>query len=186
MVAWSVVFLAALLAAVLVFVASSIVHMVLKWHAPEHRFLADEEPVRKALRAARVTPGLYVVPACKDPKDAARPEILAKYREGPNAVITIGPNQPPQMGKLLGTWFVYSFVLAVVAGYVGRAALPVGAPFSTVLQVVGTAAFLGFAFQSASDSIWKYKSWGSTFLYMVDGLIYGALTGLAFAWLWPA
>jgi hypothetical protein len=54
-----------------------------------------------------------------------------------------------------------------------------------VFQVVGAAAFLAYAGQSAADSIWKYKPWSVTFRYLLDGLVYAALTAGSFAWLWP-
>lgn len=186
MVEWMDLLLPALASAIAVFLASFVVHMVLQWHKPDYRQLANEDEVRAALRKTKPAPGQYVTPMCRDPKEAATPEMQAKLREGVNAVIYVGPYSTVNMGKMLGSWFVYSFVLALIAGYVGRAALPVGAGFSEVLQIVGVAAFLGFALQSPSDSIWKYKPWIITFRSLVDGLVYAVLTGLVFAWLWPS
>ena len=33
---------------------------------------------------------------------------------------------------------------------------------------------------------WKGVSWGITFKFVIDGLLYGLATGAVFAWLWPA
>lgn len=186
MVGWIDLLLPALASAVAVFLASSVVHMVLQWHKPDYRRLANEDEVRAVLRKTKPAPGQYVAPLCKDPKEAATPEMQAKYAEGVNAVIYVGPYEAPKMGKYLGSWFVYSIVLSLLAGYVGKAALPAGAAFADVLQMVGVAAFLGYALQAPSDSIWKFKPWIITFRSMVDGLVYAVVTGLVFAWLWPA
>ena len=51
-----------LLAAVLVFVASSIIHMALKYHSTDFKKLPDEDGVMDALRPFAIPPGDYVVP----------------------------------------------------------------------------------------------------------------------------
>jgi hypothetical protein len=61
-----------------------------------------------------------------------------------------------------------------------------GAEYLTVFRVAGTAAFLGFAGASASESIWKGQPWSITLKYLLDGLIYSLLTAGVFGWLWPA
>lgn len=184
MVSWTDLLLPAAASTGFVFVASSLVHMVFQWHKPDYRALASEDATRQAIRAGHPTPGQYVMPHCGDMKQAAEPAMVAKYQEGPNAVLYVGPNGPPAMGKLLGAWVVYSFLLSLAAGYVAKSALPADAPYLAVFQVVGAAAFLGYAGQAASDSIWKFKPWIVTFRSMVDGLLYAALTAGAFAWLW--
>ena len=52
-----------LLSAVIVFIASSILHMALSVHKTDYRRLPDEERVMDALRGAGVTPGrVYYFP----------------------------------------------------------------------------------------------------------------------------
>ena len=51
-----------LLSAVVVFVISSLVHMVFKWHASDYKGFANEDAVRAAIRAGNPAPGQYVVP----------------------------------------------------------------------------------------------------------------------------
>lgn len=54
-----------IVSAVGVFVASSFVHMVLKfWHTPDYRGLANEEEVGAAIRNGNPAPGMYLVPSC--------------------------------------------------------------------------------------------------------------------------
>lgn len=185
MIAWSALFLPALLAAVLIFVASSLIHMVIKWHQCEYHKLANEDEVRAAIRKHSPAPGKYVVPHCKDGKEMAAPETQQKFVEGPNLVMYVRPNGPAQLGPFLGKWFVYTLVVSLLAGYVGRSVLPAGTEYLKVFQVIGASAWLAYAWGGPQESIWMGKPWGSTALYLIDGLIYAALTAGAFAWLWP-
>jgi hypothetical protein len=47
-----------LVTAIGVFFASSLVHMVFKWHNAEYRLLPNEDDVRKVLGAAKLDAGL--------------------------------------------------------------------------------------------------------------------------------
>ncbi|GAB4173897.1 MAG: hypothetical protein Kow0020_09230 [Wenzhouxiangellaceae bacterium] len=62
-------------ATVLVFVASSVIHMVLGWHNNDLKPVPDEGRVMDALRAAGVSPGRYMFPHCSDYKDKATPVL---------------------------------------------------------------------------------------------------------------
>jgi hypothetical protein len=185
MVAWPSLLIPALVSTVLVFVASSLVHMVLKLHNPDYRKLSNEDEVRDAIRRGSPTPAQYVIPHCTDPSAAGDPEMKRRFDEGPIGVLYIGPNGTVKLGPFLGKWIAYSFVLSLLAGYVARATLPSGTAYLKVFQVVGAAAWLAYSWQGPSDSIWKHKPWTITFRGMFDGLIYAALTAGTFAWLWP-
>ncbi len=182
---WQQLLLPALLATALVFVASSIIHTVIQWHAPDHRKFANEDEVRAAIRSANPTPGEYVIPHCKGGKDMADPAMQKKFEQGPIGLVYLRPNGPTKLGPFLGAWIVYVFVLSLVVGYVGASALPRGSEYLKVFQVIGATAWLAYAAGGASDSIWKGKPWISTVRGLVDGLVYAALTAGAFAWLWP-
>lgn len=186
MVPWSDLFLPALVSAALVFVASSLIHMVIKWHQSEYKTLPNEDEVRAVLRKTSPVPGKYVMPFCRDGKEMASPEMQRKFNEGPNVVMFVRANGAVKLGPFLGKWFAYSLVVSLLAGYVGHATIAPGAEYLQVFQVVGAASWLAYAGAIPSDSIWMGKSWSSTFVYMIDGLIYAALTAGAFAWLWPA
>ena len=54
--------LAILLSAVFVFLASSVVHMALSIHAGDYQKLPNEDAVLDGLREAKVTPGQYMFP----------------------------------------------------------------------------------------------------------------------------
>jgi hypothetical protein len=185
MVPWSALLLPSALAAVLVFIASSLIHMVVKWHRSEYGTLPNEDEVRAALGKSSPRPGKYVVPFCEDGKEMASPEMQRKFAEGPNVVMYVRENGPVQLGPFLGKWFAYSLIVSLVVGYVARATVPPGAEYLQVFQVIGVSAWLAYAWAIPADSIWIGKRWSSTFLYMLDGLIYAALTAGAFAWQWP-
>jgi hypothetical protein len=186
MVDWSALFLPSLLAAVLVFVASSLIHMVVRWHRSEYGTLPNEDEVRAAIGRSSPAPGKYVVPFSEDGKEMASEAMQRKFAEGPNLVMFVRENGAVQLGPFLGKWFAYSLVVSLVVGYLARATVVPGAPYLDVFQVVGVAAWLAYAWAIPSDSIWIGKRWSSTFLYMFDGLVYAALTAGAYAWLWPA
>jgi hypothetical protein len=185
MVAWSALLVPALVATVLVFIASSVIHMVLKLHNPDYRKLANEDEVAAALRKNTGTPGQYVIPHCQDSKQMATPEMQKKYQDGPIAVVYIGHNGPIKLGPFLVKWVAYSLIVSLLAGYLAQATLAPGTPYLKVFQVVGAAAWLAYSWQSPSDSIWKQKPWSVTLRGMFDGLVYAALTAGSFAWLWP-
>lgn len=185
MVAWSQLFLPILLSAVLVFLASSVIHMVLQLHKSDYRKLSNEDEVRAAVRKGSPSPGQYVLPHCADAKQMAEPEMVRKLSEGPCAVMFVRPAGVPSMGSILAKWFVYTAVVAALAGYVAQSTLSPGAPYLAVFRIVGTAAWLAYAWQGPSDSIWKGAPWSLTLRSLFDGLIYACLTAGTFAWLWP-
>ncbi|MDX1503489.1 MAG: hypothetical protein R3325_14105 [Thermoanaerobaculia bacterium] len=174
-----------LLSAVAVFVASSIVHMVLKYHQSDYRAMPGEANVMAAMRQEGVGPGHYYVPHCVDPKELANEEVREKFVKGPVGFFTVMPSGVPTMTKQFVLWFVYAVVISLFAAYVAGRALGPGADYLSVFRLAGTAAFLGYAGSSPAESIWKGLPWSITIKHMVDGLIYGLLTGGVFGWLWP-
>jgi hypothetical protein len=185
MVPWSALLFPILASAALVFVVSSLIHMVIKWHQSDYRKLPNEEEVRAVLKRSAAAPGQYIVPHCKDSKDACSPEMAQKFAEGPNLVMHLRPNAPMQLGPFLGKWVLYTVVVSALVAYVARIALPAGTDYLQVFRVVGFTAWLAYAWQGPSDSIWKGKPWSITAKEMFDGLLYGLVTAGAFGWLWP-
>jgi hypothetical protein len=173
------------LSAVLVFAASSLIHMVFKWHNSDYRKLANEDDVRAAIRSSNPAPGQYMFPNCADPKDMGKPEMVQKFTEGPTGFLTIVPPGPPSMGRPLGLWFALNVLVAIAAGYVASRALPAGAGFLAVCRIVGFVTWLAYATGSLSQAIWMGKPWNSTAKDVLDGFIYGLVSALAFGWLWP-
>jgi len=184
------VYLAALwlpiiLSAVVVFVASSLLHMLLTYHHHDYGKLPDEDSLLEAMRKAAVGPGNYRFPCPASMKDMSSPEMIDKFKKGPVGIVHVLPSGPPAMPKYLAMWFVYClFVGFMVAYLTGRTTEP-GAHYLGVFRVAGTAAFLGYAVGGLQDSIWRGQLWSTTIKHFVDGLIYALLTAGVFGWLWP-
>ena len=185
MVPLTALWLPILLSAVIVFVASSIMHMVLAYHKSDYRKLPDEDRVTDALRSAGATPGrVYSFPyySFKEMKSAP---VIEKLKRGPVGLLTVLPSGPPAMGKNLVQWFLYCIVIGIFAAYLAGRTLAPGTAYLEVFRVVGTAAFLGYGAAHAQESIWAGRSWVVTFKHIFDSLIYAALTAGTFGWLWP-
>jgi hypothetical protein len=185
MVPISALWIPILLSAVIVFVASSILHMVLPYHKSDYRKLPEEDKVVDALRAAGVTPGpAYHFPHTTH-KEMKSPEAVEKFKRGPIGLLTVIPSGAPAMGKYLGMWFVYCVVVGIVVAFVTGTTLSAGTRYLVVFHLTGLAAFLAYGVGQIQDSIWKGQTWGVTFKHVVDGLIYALLTAGTFGWLWP-
>jgi hypothetical protein len=174
-----------LLSAVFVFVASSIIHMVLKYHRADFAPLPRESDVMAALRPFAIPPGDYVVPCPTGPGGMKDPAYLDKLKNGPVAILTVMPNGTFNMGTSLIQWFVYCVVVSVIAAYVTGRTLGPGTHYLPVFRVAGTVSFIGYGLALWQNSIWYKKKWSTTLRSNLDGLIYGCLTAGTFGWLWP-
>lgn len=174
-----------LLSAVLVFVVSSVIHMVLPWHKGDYPKLANEDAVRNALRPLNVPPGDYMFPRPTSPEEMKSPAFAEKMKQGPNWIVTVMQPGPVTMGKQLTLWFVYALVISQFAAYVAGRALGPGADYMTVFRLTGVTAFIGYGAALWQLAIWYHRSIRTTFVSTVDGLIYGLLTAGVFGWLWP-
>jgi len=173
-----------LLSAVIVFVASSIMHMVLPYHRSDYRPLPDEDKVLAALRAAGLTRGLYNFPFCTH-RDMKSPSVVEKFKQGPVGFLTLFPSGPPAMPKFLGLWFGYCLIVGFFVAYLTAHTVAPGALYPVVFRVVGTAAFLAYGLGNLSNGIWKGQPWSMVSKEAFDGLVYGLLTAGTFGWLWP-
>jgi hypothetical protein len=184
MVSLTALWLPILFSAVIVFVASSIMHMVLPYHRSDYRPLPDEDKVLAALRAAGLTRGLYNFPFCTH-KDMKSPSVVEKFKQGPVGFLTLFPSGPPAMPKFLGLWFGYCLIVGFFVAYLTAHTVAPGAQYPAVFRVVGTAAFLAYGLGTLSNGIWKGQPWSMVLKEAFDGLIYGLLTAGTFGWLWP-
>jgi hypothetical protein len=184
MTALSLLWLPILVATVGVFVASSLVHMVLKYHQSDYAPLPEEDKVRAALRGANLTPGLYIMPYCTH-QNMKTPEMQEKYKQGPVAFLKVFPNALPNMGRFLGLWFAYCLIVSAFVGYLTGITVVPGAIFAAVFRMAATAAFMTYGLGVLPGVIWKGQGWSMTIKELIDGAIYAVVTAAAFAWLWP-
>lgn len=175
-----------LVSAVGVFIASSLVHMVLKWHNSDYRKLANEDEAAAVLRAGNPSPGMYHIPHCTDMKEMQNEEMKAKLRTGPVALITVVKSGEPQMGLYLRNWFILNIVVSALAGLLAVQSFGLGASPNAAGHLAGMVAFLTYGGGSVQQSVWMGKPWTSTAKDLLDALIYGTVVALTFMWLWPA
>lgn len=175
-----------IVSAVVVFIVSSVLHMMFKYHNSDFKKLPAEDAVMDDLRKHNIPAGDYFMPYTTDNKERNSQEFKDKCKKGPAAVITIYSHADMTMGSSLVLWFVYSLIVGVFAAYIAGHALAPGAHYLAAFRFAGATAFVGYSLALMQQSIWFKKSWSATFKSMFDGLIYALLTGGVFGWLWPA
>lgn len=185
MVPITALWLPVLLSAVFVFIVSSLIHMVLRYHANDYRKLQDEDGVMDALRKFNIPAGQYHMPHPSSPKEMKSPEFKEKMKKGPSAILTFWPSGDISMGGFLAQWFIYTVVVGIFAAYVAGRALPEGAHYLAVFRFAGVTAFACYAIAGWQESIWYQRSWTMTLKNTFDGLLFALITAGTFGWLWP-
>jgi hypothetical protein len=172
-----------LVSAVLVFLASSVVHMVLPIHRGDHAAL----PSSDALEAlADVPPGNYAFPYAGSMAEMGSPEFRERLARGPVGFLSLMPKGGFGMGRSLVGWFLFSLVVSLFCAYVAGLAAAPGAPYLQVFRVTGAVALIAYATADVHNALWKGGSWGTAARFALDGLVYALVTAGTFAWLWPA
>ncbi|MBI4444539.1 MAG: hypothetical protein HY645_01415 [Acidobacteria bacterium] len=174
-----------LLSAVIVFVVSSLIHMVLPYHRSDYSKVPAEDELMAAMRKLNIPPGDYLIPCVTNPGEMKNPEYVEKRDKGPVALMTVMEPGPPTMGKSLLQWFLYCVAVGILAAYVAGRALAPGSDYLAVFRFAGSTAFIGYAVALWQNSIWYKRAWSITLKSTFDGLIYGLLTAGTFGWLWP-
>ena len=174
-----------LLGGVFAWVASSIIHMVLKYHNHDYNELKNESEVSIALGKSQPAPGIYTLPHCSDMKQMGEPSVQQKFTEGPVAMISVFPNGLPPMGKLLILQFIHFVLGCAFIAYLASLVIPLGAEYMRVFHYVALAAFLAFGFANIPYSIWYGHPWAVTARFLLDAVIYALVVAGTFAWLWP-
>ncbi len=174
-----------LVSAVFVFIASSIIHMLLPWHKSDYPKMPREDEVLDALRPFAIPPGDYMVPRPAKREDLKSPEFQEKLSKGPVMVLTVWPNGMMNMGRNLALWFLYLLAVGAFTALVVGNAVRAGAAYMRVFHFTATVAFVGYTLALWQMSIWYRRSLSITIKATIDGLIYALLTAGTFGWLWP-
>ena len=174
-----------LVSAAIVFLASSVIHMLLPFHRGDMKGLPNENDVLDSLRKANIPPGDYAFPYCASMEAMKDPEFAARHARGPVGFMTLLPGGPITMTASLILWFIFSVVVSLFAGYVAGAALGPGAHYLKVFRFAGAVAFAGYSLAIFQNSIWYKRNWGATLRSVIDGFVYALLTAGTFGWLWP-
>jgi hypothetical protein len=137
MVGLSQLWLPILLSGVIVFIASSIIHMVLPWHKGDYKRVPNEDRFREAVGALSIPPGDYMVPCPVRREDMRSKEFTDKMKAGPNMTMTVVPAGMPKMGTYMVQWFIFCVIVSVFAGYIAGRALPPGTEYLQVFRFAG-------------------------------------------------
>jgi hypothetical protein len=168
--------------ALFVFIASSVIHMLLPYHRKDFAPLPNEDAVRPALR---VTPGDYATPHATSPDVMKTPEFTQKMKDGPVVFMTVLPGGSWNMGTMLAQWFVYCVVVSLFAAYIAGRARGPGADYMDIFRFTSVTTFIGYTLALWQARIWYGRSLRYTLTTTFDGLVYALLTAGVFGWLWP-
>jgi hypothetical protein len=171
--------------AVVVFLASWIVHMFLPHHRADFSKLPQEDAVLDALRPLNIPSGQYLAPYANTAAQMKQPEYIEKRKRGPAMFLTLMAGPDTGMGKSLLQWFVYLLIISSFTAYLAGDTLAVGTPYPAVFKFVAIASLMAYALGHVHQFIWFRQSWRATGNYLLDGLIYSLLTAGVFGWLWP-
>ena len=172
-----------ILSAVFVFIVSSVIHMVLGYHASDFQKLPNEEQVMDSMRQLNIPPGHYAMPKASSMKEFRTEEHKAKMKKGPVMFLNVW-SPGAGMGSSLVQWFVYSIIVSIFSAYLGVHAVGPDAHYLDVFRFVGCAAFMGYALALFQDAIWMSRGWKATLKSAFDGLVYALVTAGTFGWLW--
>ncbi len=166
-----------------VWIAGAVVWMALPHHKNDFGKLPDEEGFRGYITSAGIPPGNYGFPEFCSHAEANSPEGRKKMESGPMGTLSVWG--PMSMGRNMLLTFLVNLAVSVLIGYVGAAAIPPGASFGHVMQVLGTVGVLAYSFAFLPNGIWFQHSPRAMAMCVIDGIAYGLITGAVFAALWP-
>ncbi len=174
-----------LLSGVFVFIASSVIHMALGYHAGDFKAPPQQDALADAMRPFNLEPGDYMMPRPASMKDMGTPEYLEKHRKGPVVIMTVLPSGQLGMGKQLGSWFIFTLVVSGFVAYVTGRTNALGADYLAVFRIAGAVAFGAYALGEWPAGIWYGKSTRTLLISTFDSLVYALITAGVFGWLWP-
>jgi hypothetical protein len=171
-----------LLTTAVLFFASFLAWVVLPHHKPDVKRWPDEDKLLAFIRDSNAEPGEYMFPLIDD-KDMKADWAQKRYAAGPWGMVNLWSAQPA-MGRNMAMTVLFFFVVTILVAYVGAAALPPGASFGEVFQIVGTTAILAHCAGGVCREIWFTRPLRAKLMDLLDGLAYGVITGVIFALLW--
>lgn len=177
--------LAILAATILVFLASSLIHMVLPWHKSDFPKSPREAEVLDALRPIALPPGDYFMPRASSGAEMKSPEFIEKMTRGPVVLMTVMPNGVFAMGATFVQWTVFIAVVTAAVAWIAGMVMPPAAPSRLLFHFTFFVSFVAWAAAVWPLSIWYRRSWSLARKATLDAAIYGAITAGVFVWLWP-
>ena len=174
-----------LVSAVLVFVASSIIHMAPLWHRSDYPRMENQDQVMDALRPLNIPPGGYFFPRPAKYSDMKEPAFVAKMKAGPVGMLTVWPAGEMGMARQLVTWFIFCVVVGLLAAFMAGPAVAPGGDSTLVFHLTSLTAFTAYAVALWEMTIWYRREVSMSLKATLDGFIFALITGTTFMWLWP-
>lgn len=173
------------IATILAWISSSLIHILLKYHNADYQRLDNEADVAAAIGAGSPQKGVHSIPYCIDMKEMADPALQKKFSDGPVAFVTVFDNGMPNMPKLIGQQIIFFLIGCTLIAYCATLSLTAGTPYMEVFRLVSAIGFLTFGWGQVPFGIWYGHRWATVGRFLLDALIYGLIVAGVFAWLWP-
>jgi hypothetical protein len=173
-----------LLSAVVVFIAAFLAWKVLPHHRSDWVPVPNEDSLLQTMRGMSLERGQYIFPHALTPEGAKAEGAQEKMKQGPVGSLVIWGKSDPRKNLLF--YFLFCLGVSLMVAYVGYAVgITEGAAKLHVFRVLGTVAFLAYSAAEIPHAIWFGHTWSSVWKSVIDGLVFGWLTGAVFALLWP-
>ena len=177
------ILLAALAAAVVVFIWQTISHMALPWHQAAFSQFKDAAAVQKVLEDNADGPGMYMVPWADHHDEEAMKQAMEQWDTGFSMFASVRPNGSNSFGESFVQQFVWNFLGAFFIAF-----LLVKLNLKGTTCKVGTTVF--FALFTVVVGIlpnWTWWGFGNSFIAVniADTLIGWTLAGFVLAKLLP-
>lgn len=170
-----------LLSGIALFFASFVAWMILPHHKKEWVGMPNEDAVMRQLKNDNLTSGQYCFPYAACPEDMKSEAYKAKMKAGPRGTLTLWAS-PPNMGVNMACTVFFFLIASAVIAYLAAMVIPPGTDPWFVFRFVGTAGILTYGTANILNGIWFGRKMVAD---IVDGVVYGMITGAIFAALWP-
>src|SRR5262249_15754847 len=144
----------------------------------------DQDGFMDDLRERGIKPGNYLFPDFRRREAMESEKVKKALEQGPVGHLSLWRPPLGMGGKMAATLIVYLVVSTLIA-YLASVTLPKPAAFARVFQVVGTAGILAYSFSFIPSAIWFGAYKRTIVASIIDGIVFGLITGSIFAWRWP-
>ena len=172
-------------AAAVVFVLSSIVHMAMPWHKSDYGNVPSDDAAMAAIRSLSLAPGDYAVPNPRLPGGGKNPDFISNFERGPSFHMTVMDPARMNMGKYMGTWFLFNLLVSAIAGWVTGSIVAPGGDAHAAFHFSAIVTACSYGLGAWPLSIWYHRKWSTAFKGTFDAFLYGLATGAVFMWMWP-
>lgn len=165
-----------------VWVASALAWMLIGHHQKDWIGLPDEAGTISKL--AGIPPGNYGFPHAADRKQCKDPEFQKKWEQGPAGMLSIWPKI--SMGRNMVLTLITYLVVSTLIGYVAWLVQgSFGGDKLAMFRILGAIGVLSYAFAFIPNNIWFAAYPRAIVMNIIDGVVYGLITGGVFTLLWP-